>query len=397
MLQGKHITFSYPDPAKGKTDVLADVSFEIREHDFIGLIGASGSGKTTLIKHLNGLLKAESGEILFKGKNIYSKKYPLSELRKKVGLVFQYPEQQLFGRTILKDVMYGPLNLGMSEEEAGKSAKESLELVGIPEEYYQMSPMELSGGQKRCAAIAGVLAMQPEILVLDEPAAGLDPETKHEIFELLCRIREKRNNAIVLVSHHMEDVAQFANRVWVMYKGKIAMDGTPEEVYSRVEELEEMNIGIPQITHLTYSLIKEGVPLPRPAISVEEAEKMLGMPYTLVGCVEHGNHIGHTLGFPTVNLLPPAGKLLPPNGVYYAAVRYNGKIYKAISNVGTKPTVSSEKRMGVESYLYDFDLDIYGQEIEVALKSFRRPERRFGSLEELKKQLDLDIADGRNA
>ena len=203
MLQGKHITFSYQDPAKGKTDVLADVSFEIREHDFIGLIGASGSGKTTLIKHLNGLLKAESGEIFFKGKNIYSKKYPLSELRKKVGLVFQYPEQQLFGRTILKDVMYGPLNLGMSEEEAGKSAKESLELVGIPEEYYQMSPMELSGGQKRCAAIAGVLAMQPEILVLDEPAAGLDPETKHEIFELLCRIREKRNNAIVLVSHHM--------------------------------------------------------------------------------------------------------------------------------------------------------------------------------------------------
>ena len=274
MLQGKHITFSYQDPAKGKTDVLADVSFEIREHDFIGLIGASGSGKTTLIKHLNGLLKAESGEIFFKGKNIYSKKYPLSELRKKVGLVFQYPEQQLFGRTILKDVMYGPLNLGMSEEEAGKLAKESLELVGIPEEYYQMSPMELSGGQKRCAAIAGVLAMQPEILVLDEPAAGLDPETKHEIFELLCRIREKRNNAIVLVSHHMEDVAQFANRVWVMYKGKIAMDGTPEEVYSRVEELEEMNIGIPQITHLTYSLIKEGVPLPR-GNQCGRAEKML--------------------------------------------------------------------------------------------------------------------------
>ena len=286
MLQGKHITFSYPEPAKGKTDVLADVSFEIREHDFIGLIGASGSGKTTLIKHLNGLLKAESGEILFKGENIYSKKYPVSELRKKVGLVFQYPEQQLFGRTILKDVMYGPLNLGMSEEEAGKSAKESLELVGISEEYYQMSPMELSGGQKRCVAIAGVLAMQPEILVLDEPAAGLDPETKHEIFELLCRIREKRNNAIVLVSHHMEDVAQFANRVWVMYKGKIAMDGTPEEVYSRVEELKKMNIGIPQITHLTYLLIKEGIPLPRPAISVEEAEKMLAEVYEKRGIAD---------------------------------------------------------------------------------------------------------------
>ena len=136
-------------------------------------------------------------------------------------------------------------------------------------------------------------------------------------------------------------------------------------------------------------LLKEG--------RMEEAEEMLGMPYTLVGAVEHGNHIGHTLGFPTVNLLPPAGKLLPPNGVYYAAVRHNGKVYKAISNVGTKPTVSSEKVMGVESYLYDFDQDIYGQEIEVALKRFRRPERRFGSLEELKEQLDRDIADGRNA
>ena len=176
MLQGKHITFSYSDSAKGKIDVLKDVSFEIREHDFIGLIGTSGSGKTTLIKHLNGLLKAESGEIFFNGENIYSKKYPISKLRKEVGLVFQYPEQQLFGRTILKDVMYGPLNLGMSEEEAEKSAVESLELVGISKEYYHLSPMELSGGQKRCVAIAGVLAMQPEILVLDEPAAGLDPE-----------------------------------------------------------------------------------------------------------------------------------------------------------------------------------------------------------------------------
>ena len=275
MLQGKHITFSYPDSAKGKINVLKDVSFEIKEHDFIGLIGTSGSGKTTLIKHLNGLLRAESGEILFNGENIYSKKYPISKLRKEVGLVFQYPEQQLFGRTILKDVMYGPLNLGMNEEEAEKSAKESLELVGISKDSYHMSPMELSGGQKRCVAIAGVLAMQPEILVLDEPAAGLDPETKNEIFELLCRIKEERNNAIVLVSHHMEDVAEFANRVWVMHEGKIAMNGTPEEVYARVEELENMHIGIPQITHLTYSLIKEGLPLPRPAISVEEAEEML--------------------------------------------------------------------------------------------------------------------------
>ena len=275
MLKGKNITFSYSDSAKGKIQILKDISFHINKGDFIGLIGASGSGKTTFIKHLNGLLKADCGEIFFEGQNIYEKKYPLSQLRKEVGLVFQYPEQQLFGRTVLKDTMYGPLNLGMSEQDAKKSAIDSLELVGITEEYYQMSPIELSGGQKHCVAIAGVLAMQPKILVLDEPAAGLDPETKCDIFEILQKIRKQRNAAIVLVSHHMEDVVQFANRVWVMYNGKIVMDDTPEEVYKRVEELEEMNIGIPQITHLTYTLMKKGIPLPKVAIHVSEAEEML--------------------------------------------------------------------------------------------------------------------------
>lgn len=275
MLEGKNITFSYSDSAKGKIQILNNISFRISKGDFIGLIGASGSGKTTLIKHLNGLLKADSGEILFEGQNIYEKKYPLSKLRKEVGLVFQYPEHQLFGKTVLKDTMYGPLNLGMSEAEAEKSAIESLNLVGITEEYYQVSPIELSGGQKRCVAIAGVLAMKPKILVLDEPAAGLDPETKHVIFEILQRIREQRNASIILVSHHMEDVAQFANRVWVMHNGKIVMDDTPKEVYKKVEELEKMNIGIPQITHLTYTLMKKGIPLPDIAINMSEAEEML--------------------------------------------------------------------------------------------------------------------------
>lgn len=275
MLEGKDITFSYSDSARGKIQILNNISFRINKGDFIGLIGASGSGKTTLIKHLNGLLKADSGEIIFEGQNIYEKKYPLSKLRKEVGLVFQYPEHQLFGKTVLKDTMYGPLNLGMSEAEAEKSAIESLNLVGIAEEYYQVSPIELSGGQKRCVAIAGVLAMKPKILVLDEPAAGLDPETKHVIFEILQRIREQRNASIILVSHHMEDVAQFANRVWVMHDGKIVMDDTPKEVYKKVEELEKMNIGIPQITHLTYTLMKKGIPLPDIAINVSEAEEML--------------------------------------------------------------------------------------------------------------------------
>lgn len=275
MLEGKNISFSYSDPAKGPVKILDNISFQINSGDFIGLIGPSGSGKTTFIKHLNGLLKADCGELLFDGRNIYEKKYPLSKLRKDVGLVFQYPEHQLFGRTVLKDVMYGPLNLGMTEEDAEKSAIDSLKLVGIAEDCFSMSPMELSGGQKRCAAIAGVLAMQPKILVLDEPAAGLDPETKRDIFEILERVREQRNAAIVLVSHHMEDVARFANRVWVMHNGKIAMDDTPTKVYKRVEELEEMNVGIPQITHLTYILIQKGIPMPDTAISVSEAEEML--------------------------------------------------------------------------------------------------------------------------
>ena len=271
----KNVTYTYSPGTAYEIHALKDINLSIPDGQFIGIIGHTGSGKSTLIQHFNALIRPTSGTITYNGEDIWGEKYDRRTLRSEVGLVFQYPEQQLFGRTILKDVMYGPLNLGMSEEEAEKSAVESLELVGISKEYYHLSPMELSGGQKRCVAIAGVLAMQPEILVLDEPAAGLDPETKNEIFELLCRIRKERNNAIVLVSHHMEDVAQFANRVWVMHEGKIAMNGTPEEVYGRVEELEEMHIGIPQITHLTYSLIQEGLPLPRPAINVADAEEML--------------------------------------------------------------------------------------------------------------------------
>ncbi len=275
MLEGKNITFSYKNSARENTEILKGISFQIHEGDFIGLIGTSGSGKTTFIKHLNGLLRADAGEILYQGQNIYKKNYPLSGLRKEIGLVFQYPEQQLFGKTVLKDTMYGPLNLGMSEQEAENSARESLHLVGIDEEYFSVSPMELSGGQKRCVAIAGILAMKPKILVLDEPAAGLDPETKYMIFELIQRIQKVRNLAIVLVSHHMEDVARFANRVWVMHDGNIVMDGTPAEIYGRTEELESLQIGIPQITHLTKALMDQGVPLPNIAITVEEAEEML--------------------------------------------------------------------------------------------------------------------------
>ena len=199
----------------------------------------------------------------------------MSKLRKEVGLVFQYPEQQLFGKTVLADVCFGPLNLGMTKEEAEKSAKECLELVGIGEAYYYTSPFDLSGGQKRCVAIAGILAMQPKILVMDEPAAGLDPETKYMVFELVEKIRKTRNIAIVLVSHHMEDVARYANKVLVLHKGELVLSGTTEEVFTKTDFLRQIGMDVPQITSVTEKLIQAGVPMTAPATSVKEAEDMI--------------------------------------------------------------------------------------------------------------------------
>ena len=273
MLKGKNITFSYSDSAKGKIQILKDISFHINKGDFIGVIGASGSGKTTFIKHLNGLLKADCGEIFFEGQNIYEKKYPLSQLRKEVGLVFQYPEQQLFGRTVLKDTMYGPLNLGMSEQDAKKSAIDSLELVGITEEYYQMSPIELSGGQKRCVAIAGVLAMQPKILVLDEPTAGLDPEGRDKILQCISDLREKRGIGVVLVSHSMEDVANYADRIIVMNGGEVMYDDVPHKVFAHYRKLEKVGLAAPQITYVMHELKKAGYNVDENIINLEEAKE----------------------------------------------------------------------------------------------------------------------------
>lgn len=275
MLQVKDLSFSYRKEGEENKEILHHISCEIKPGDYIGLIGSSGCGKTTLVKHFNGLLKASSGEIFFENRNIYEKKYPLSLLRKEVGLVFQYPEHQLFGKTVLADVMYGPKNLGMTETEAEKSAKESLKLVGIEEAYFSNSPFELSGGQKRCVAIAGILAMHPKILILDEPAAGLDPETKHMIFRLIGRIRTEKQIAIVFVSHYMEDVAKYANQVWVLHEGKLVLQGTPEEVFSHAGFLKKIGIGIPQVTDLTIKLMEEQLPIARPAVTVDDAEKML--------------------------------------------------------------------------------------------------------------------------
>ena len=271
----EHIGYTYGLKTVNECKVLEDISFEVHKGECIGLIGASGSGKTTLIKHLNGLLKANSGAIYFEGKNIYDKKYNLTQLRREVGLVFQYPENQLFCRTVLDDVCYGPLNLGMSREEAEKSAKACLELVDIDEKYYTSSPLDLSGGEKRRVAIAGVLAMNPKVLVLDEPAAGLDPETKHKIFDMLMKIKKELQIAIILVSHHMEDVAEYTDTVLVLEKGKLTLNGAPEEVFLNTEYLHSIGIGIPQVTNITEKLMQKGIGLPHPAITVTQAEEML--------------------------------------------------------------------------------------------------------------------------
>ena len=275
MMEVRNLTFTYGKKTVNECKVLDDISFEIREGELIGLIGSSGSGKTTLIKHLNGLLKADSGDILFHGQSIYDKKYVLSKLRKEVGLVFQYPEQQLFKNTVLADVSFGPLNMGLSHEDAEKSAKESLELVGIDSDYYYISPLELSGGQKRCVAIAGVIAMNPKILVMDEPAAGLDPGTRRSIYQLVERIKKERQIAVVLVSHHMEDVAEYADRVLVLHDHKLVRQGTVREIFNQIDYLKSIGIGVPQITDVTEKLRLSGFPIEHAAITVDEAEKMI--------------------------------------------------------------------------------------------------------------------------
>ena len=271
----QNIRYTYGLNTVNECRVLEDISFEIHRGECIGLIGASGSGKTTLIKHLNGLLKADAGEVFFENRNIYDRKYNLTQLRKEVGLVFQYPENQLFCRTVLDDVCYGLMNLGMKRTEAEVSAKECLELVDIDEKYYASNPFDLSGGERRRVAIAGVLAMRPKVLVLDEPAAGLDPETKHKIFDILMKIKKELQIAIILVSHHMEDVAEYTDTVLVLEKGKLTLNGTPEQVFSNTAYLHSIGIGIPQITDVTETLIQKGIGLPHPAITVAQAEEML--------------------------------------------------------------------------------------------------------------------------
>ena len=254
---------------------LNEVSFTIKKGEILGIIGHTGSGKSTLIQHLNGLLKPENGNVLYKGMNIWGKGVKLSEIRCNIGLVFQYPEYQLFEATVLEDVCYGPKNMGLSKDEARTRAIKALELVGISEEMYERSPFELSGGEKRRVAIAGILAMEPEVLILDEPTAGLDPRRKKEILNLLQVLRKERNITIVIISHSMEDMAIYADRIMVMNRGKIMYNDIPENVFVHYKELEKIGLAAPQIVYIMNSLKEKGMEIKRIPLTINDATQMI--------------------------------------------------------------------------------------------------------------------------
>ena len=250
---------------------LKDVNLEIGDGQFIGLIGHTGSGKSTLIQHFNGLLKATSGDLLYNGESIYAPGYDMKQLRSRVGLVFQYPEHQLFEVDVFSDVCFGPRNQGLPEEEVKERAREALALVGMDESFYEQSPFELSGGQKRRVAIAGVLAMHPEVLILDEPTAGLDPRGRDEILGQIEKLHRERGMTIILVSHSMEDVARYAQRLIVMNHGEKIFDDTPRNVFRHYRELEAIGLAAPQVTYIVQALRREGIPIDDSLITVEEA------------------------------------------------------------------------------------------------------------------------------
>ena len=267
-----NLTHIYTPGTPFEAVAIKDVNWSISDGEFWGLIGHTGSGKSTLIQHLNGLLKPTSGQVIIDDVNIFSKGVNLKEIRQKVGLVFQYPEHQLFEETVEKDVAFGPKNLGLPDEQIGFRVKEALELVGLSyEEIKDKSPFELSGGQMRRVAIAGVLAMKPKVLILDEPTAGLDPRGRDEILREIVYLRNKQNITVILVSHSMEDIAKLVDKIVVMHKGSIKKSGTPKEIFRDYEGLIEMGLGIPQITELMQSLRERGRDVSGDILTVEDA------------------------------------------------------------------------------------------------------------------------------
>ncbi|MBQ3079530.1 MAG: energy-coupling factor transporter ATPase [Clostridia bacterium] len=270
-IQVEHLTHVYAPGTPFETKALDDINLTIEDGEFVGLIGHTGSGKSTLIQHLNAIMKPTSGRVLVDGEDI-SQGVKKSDIRKKVGLVFQYPEYQLFEETVEKDVAFGPKNLGLSEDEIAVRVKEALEMAGLEEEQWKKSPFELSGGQKRRAAIAGVLAMKPKTLILDEPAAGLDPKGRSEMRRMIRSIRAS-GATILMVSHSMDDVARMCERIIVMNHGKIALDGRPDEVFSEGEKLHEMHLGLPAAAVLRDRLNTRGFQIPANVYTIEQLKE----------------------------------------------------------------------------------------------------------------------------
>ena len=275
LLKLENVTFTYNTGTPAEVTALDDICMDIDRGEYIGMIGHTGSGKSKLIQHFNGLVRPTSGHVLYEGEDIWGDGYSRRELRFHVGLVFQYPEHQLFETDVITDVCFGPKNMGLSAEDAKEKAKAALRAAGVAEELYEKSPFELSGGQKRRVAIAGVLAMDPDVLILDEPAAGLDPRGKKEILSLVDDLHRTRGITIILVSHSMEDVADHADRIIVMNKGKKAFDGTPKEVFSHYKELETMQLSAPQVTYVMHALAERGLPVNTDAYTIEEAKESI--------------------------------------------------------------------------------------------------------------------------
>lgn len=271
LLKVDHINYIYSPGNAYEKHALKDVSLDIYQGQFVGIIGHTGSGKSTLIQHLNGLIKATDGAIYYQGENIYGEKYNLRQLRNQVGLVFQYPEHQLFEIDVLTDVCFGPKNQGLSAEACKERAIEALQLVGLPEKYYERSPFDLSGGQKRRVAIAGVLAMKPKVLVLDEPTAGLDPKGRDEILDQIAHLQKEGNLTVILVSHSMEDIAKYVDRIVVMNKGSKMFDDVPKNVFAHYKELENVGLAAPQVTYMMHALAEKGLPVNTQATTISEA------------------------------------------------------------------------------------------------------------------------------
>lgn len=270
-----HVTYEYGSGTELLVRALDDVSLVIPDGQFIGLIGHTGSGKSTLVQHLNALLVPTSGNIYYNGEDIHDKDFSRKRLRSKVGLVFQYPEHQLFETDVLTDVCFGPKNLGLDAETIRVRAREALDAVGLDSSYDTVSPFELSGGQKRRVAIAGVLAMKPDVLILDEPTAGLDPKGRDEILDQVAKLHREQKITVVLVSHSMEDVAKYVDRIIVMNHGSVAFDGAPKEVFAHYRELEKIGLAAPQVTYIVHELKKRGFPISGDITTVEEARQAI--------------------------------------------------------------------------------------------------------------------------